>query len=250
MALAQALVGSYPNAASGSADPHFNDVVLLMDIASNGTVSDIKNNTMTKTLGGSVVTGPFSGTNAINVTSSGYISSSTLSFSTSGAYTVEAWIRFNSLKTIRACGASNNFRNHNQFTADEWQSSTFQAGGTWYLPWFWSNGSTNYSIFPKVVSAGDWYHWFMSFDGSSKVVFGVGELGDSTGNMGRRTHATRFDNLTDNLRLHASRRSDVGDGFRTYGWRITEGVARYGDPGSDGHSTGTYTMPNAAWPTS
>lgn len=232
-----------------SADPHFNDVVLLMDIASNGTVSDIKNNTMTKTLGGSVVTGPFSGTNAINVTSSGYISSSTLSFSTSGAYTVEAWIRFNSLTTIRQCGASSNFIN-NSFSAEEWQSSTFQASGTWYLPWFWASGSTNYSIFPKAISANTWYHWFMTFDGSSKVVFGVGELGDSTGSMGRRTDTTAFDNLTDNIHLHRARRGDVGNGFRTYGWRITEGVARYGDPGSDGHSEGTYTMPNAAWPTS
>ena len=162
---------------------------------------------------------------------------------------------------IKVCAASDNYTS-GSFTADEWQISSFQSGSNYYLPWFYRNqvaGAAGISIFPKIVTTGNWYHWFVSFDGGSsttgKIVCGTGLLGDSTGSMGRRTcgltgtGASEPDNdytiLSEDVRLQNNRGGVTGGDCEMYGWRITEGVARYGDPGSDGHSTGTYTMPNA-----
>ena len=105
MALTQALVVSYPNAASSSADPYFNDVVLLMDVSSTGgTITDIKNNTIIENIDNVSTNGPFTGTYAYDHSGSGEVRSSTLTFNTSNAWTIEGWIKpVSFIRVIKVC---------------------------------------------------------------------------------------------------------------------------------------------------
>lgn len=153
-----------------------------------------------------------------------------------GDFTVEAWIRFNSLTGFQTIVCQWNTGLEKAWLFD------FPGSASNVLRFGFSTTGGNQTFVQSAwtPSVNTWYHVAVDRTGSTLRLYADGA------SLGSHTFAGSTSNEAEELRIGAFSASGVGDNFFN-GWidelRITKGVARYA-------SDSGYTVPTAAFPRS